>query len=281
MEIDPNGSVTITALLANTGEAKGDYEVGLSVNGEFVAFKTVTLNGGAKETVTFTTIGINPGTYNVKVSNLTGTFTVKAPPPPPPPTEGPVFYFSASVDGVLLVAAQPVAYTDGMTVDKALKAAHAAYYPGGESGYAAGIDPSFGIYLISKCWGIQQTPFVILNGSPAPGPTITTFVDATPVAANDNIIICTASTQGAATPVSLTATVSDGSVTLTAILWTLNMSTFQYTSEPFANGNVIDPVTGESLGTTGADGKITVTIPESGIVAIEGLAAINVNASAS
>jgi len=63
---------------------------------------------------------------------------------------------------------------------------------------------------------------------------------------------------------------------VTATEWVLNMATFQYTHSPLANANVIDPVTGESLGTTDADGKITVTVPESGIVAIEGLAAINV-----
>ena len=47
-------------------------------------------------------------------------------------------YVSVSVDGKLLVAAQPVAVTD-MTVQGVIKAAHAEYYSGGASGYTAGI----------------------------------------------------------------------------------------------------------------------------------------------
>jgi hypothetical protein len=275
-EIDKGEEVTISVLLSNTGELRGSYEVNLAVNDEIIEFKTVTLDGGAEQTVTFTTTENTPGTFTIKVNDLSGTFTVKA---PPPPTSGTTVYVSVSVDGELLVAAQPVIITE-MTLEGAIKAAHEAYYSGGLSGYTAGIDQTYGVYLITQCWGVNQTPFVILNDSPAPGPKVTTFVDTTPVVANDNIIICTANTQGAATPVSLTATLSGDAATLTAIAWTLNMSTFQYTSAPFANANVIDPTTGASLGTTDADGHITVTVPESGIVAIEGLAAINVTASA-
>jgi len=203
---------------------------------------------------------------------------VQEPEPAPEPgaVTGPAVYVSVSVDGELIVVAQPVAVTTDMTLDDALKAAHEAYYSDGESGYTAGIDPSFGIYLITQCWGVMQTPFIILNDSPAPGPIVTTFVDATPVVANDNIIICTSNVQGEATPVSLAATLSDGSATVTATSWIFNIATFTYTSEPLADANVIDPATGASLGTTDADGNITVTVPESGVVAIEGLAALMV-----
>jgi hypothetical protein len=76
--------------------------------------------------------------------------------------------------------------------------------------------------------------------------------------------------------VSLTATLSGDSATITATSWTFSMATFTYSHAPLANANVIDPETGASLGTTDAGGKITVTVPESGIVAIEGLAAIKV-----
>jgi hypothetical protein len=173
-----------------------------------------------------------------------------------------------------LVAARPVTITD-LTVQGAIKAAHAKYYSGGESGYKAGIDPTFNMFLVTRCWGIQATPFVILNGAPL-GATAPQTVDTAPIKANDNIIICTSSDMMGrpAQPVSLTATLSGGSATVTATAWTLNMSTFTYTSAPLANANVIDPVTGKSLGTTGADGRITVTVPESGVVAIDGLAAI-------
>ena len=191
---------------------------------------------------------------------------------------GATVYVSVSVDGELLVAAQPVTVTD-MTVEAVIKAAHAAYYPDGESGYVAGIDPTFNMYLISRCWGVPATPFVIVNGAPLGADlSIPATVDAAPVAANDNVIICTSSDMmnNPAQPVSLTSTLSGDAATVTATLWTLDFMTFMYSSAPFTSANVLDPTTGESLGTTDANGSITVTVPESGIVAVDGLAAINV-----
>jgi hypothetical protein len=68
-------------------------------------------------------------------------------------------------------------------------------------------------------------------------------------------------------------------VTVTATLWTLNFSTFTYTSAPMASWDVLDSAAA-SLGKTDADGKITLTIPADGIVVIKGYAAINVKKSA-
>jgi hypothetical protein len=188
---------------------------------------------------------------------------------------GVTIYVSVSVDGKLLVAAQPVTVTT-LTVDGALKAAHAAYYSGGESGYASGIDTTWNMYLISKCWGVQGVPFVIINDAPL-GATAPQTVDTTPVKANDNIVISTSNDamNNPAKPVALTATVSGDSATVTAVLWTLDFTTFTYSHAPLANANVIDSK-GASLGTTDANGSITVTIPADGIVAIDGLSAINV-----
>jgi hypothetical protein len=193
---------------------------------------------------------------------------------------GTTVYVSVSVDGKLLVAAQPITVTD-LTVNSAVKAAHEAYYSGGLSGYTAGIDPMYNMYLITQCWGVTATPFVILNGAPLGADlTIPPTVDACPVVANDNIIICTSSDpmNKPAQPVSLTATLSGDSATLTATSWVLDFMTFTYSHAPLANAKVVDPTTGASLGTTDANGKITVTVPESGVVAIDGLAAINVKA---
>jgi hypothetical protein len=190
-------------------------------------------------------------------------------------------YVSVSVDGQLLVAAQPVAITD-MTVQGAIKAAHAKYYSGGESGYTAGIDRTFNIFLITQCWGVRATPFVILNSVPlGADPSIPPTVDAAPVAANDNIIICLSSDpmNRPATPVSLAATLSGDTATVTATIWTFDFMKFTYSSAPLANANVIAPSTGASLGTTDKDGRITVTAPASGVVAVGGLAAINVKAT--
>lgn len=232
------------------------------------------------------------------VTSSAVSITVLAPPPPPettPPAPGeettapaetttptgPVVYVSVSVDSVLLVAAQPIAYTQDMTVEDVIKAAHEAFYQGSDSGYDISTNNQYSMYLVNKCWGIQNVPFLIINDAPlgavagAPNTVNLAFV-----AANDNIIICTASTAGAATPISLKATVSGDSVTVTATSWTLNMATFQYTHAPLVGAEVIDPVSGASLGTTDDNGQITITIPASGVVAIVGLGAINV-ASAS
>lgn len=190
---------------------------------------------------------------------------------------GTTVYISVSVDGKLLVAAQPVTTTD-VSVDGALKAAHAAYYTGGLGGYAAGIDATFNMFLISKCWGVVATPFVIVNGAPLGGDqTKPLTADKYMLVANDNIIIATSTDamNKPATPVALTATVSGSSATLTAVLWKLDFTTFTYSHSPLANAKVIDSKNA-SLGTTDAKGNATVTVPADGIVAIDGLAAINV-----
>jgi hypothetical protein len=191
---------------------------------------------------------------------------------------GVTVYVSVSVDGELLVAAQPVTVTE-MTVDAVIKAAHEEFYSGGLSGYTAGIDAMFNMYLITQCWGITATPYVIVNGAPlGADQTKPMTVDTYTLVANDNIIICTGTDMmnNPVQPVSLTTTVSGDSATVTATLWTLDFMTFMYSSAPLAGANVIDPTTGASLGTTDADGQITVTVPASGVVAIEGLAAIAV-----
>ncbi|MBN1177206.1 MAG: hypothetical protein JXA51_05960 [Dehalococcoidales bacterium] len=218
---------------------------------------------------------------NVKTAPAT-TPAAPAPAPAAPSGSDVTVYVSVSVDGELLVAAQPITVTD-MTVQAVIKAAHAEFYSGGESGYTDGIDPMFNMILITRCWGIQATPFVILNGAPlGADPSIPPTVDAAPVVANDNIIICTGSDMmnNPVQPVSLTSTLSGDSATVTATVWTLDFMTFMYSSAPLAGASVVDPTTGASLGTTDADGSITVTVPESGVVAVDGLAAINVKAAA-
>ncbi len=192
---------------------------------------------------------------------------------------GTTVYVSVSVDGVLLVAAQPVNITD-LTAQGVIRAAHEQFYTGGLNGYTAGIDPTWNMYLVTQCWGVQGTPYIIINDAPlgaTPGAPAT--VDAAPVKANDNVIICTSSDamNKPATPVSLKSTLSGDSATVTATLWVLDFATFTYSHSPHANAKVVDSA-GASLGTTDANGSITVTAPEDGIVIIEGLAAINVTA---
>lgn len=187
-------------------------------------------------------------------------------------------YVSVSVDGKLEVAAQPVTITE-LTVQAAIKSAHEAYYSGGESGYSAGIDPVWNMFMISKAWGVFSTPYVVVNEAPLGsdffGPS---SADTYPVQDGDNIILSISSDfMNPAKAIALTVSMDGSSATITATSWQLDFETFQYTSKPFAGAEVVDPTTGESLGTTDQNGNITV--PAGGIVAVGGLAAIPVDGS--
>jgi LPXTG-motif cell wall-anchored protein len=181
---------------------------------------------------------------------------------------------SVSVDGKLLVAAQPVTVSDA-TVQGVIVAAHKAFYSGGEAGYAAGIDPTYNMFLINTCWGIKATPYVAQNNE-----MLQKTADTAPVVAGDNILICTSSdsTKTPAAPATLAATVSGDKTTITATAWTLDFTTFTYKSAPLASAAVTDGKTGAALGTTDASGKATVATPASGIIAVGGVAAIAVAA---
>jgi len=87
-EVNISETVTISLKVTNTGEAEGTYEATLKVNGVVLETREVTLDGGASQTVTFTTSRDAAGTYTVSADGLAGTFSVReaAAPPPPPPT---------------------------------------------------------------------------------------------------------------------------------------------------------------------------------------------------
>ncbi len=85
-EVDVGERVTISALVANTGDLSGSYTVTLTINNVAVAIKYITLAGGASQMVTFTTAKDVAGTYAVNVDGLSGIFTVKAAPAPVPAT---------------------------------------------------------------------------------------------------------------------------------------------------------------------------------------------------
>jgi len=84
-EVDIGKTVTISILVANTGEEEGSYTVTLKVNGVVEETREITLAGGASETATFTTAEDEAGTYSVDVDGLTGSFMVREVAPPPPP----------------------------------------------------------------------------------------------------------------------------------------------------------------------------------------------------
>jgi len=84
-EVDIGKRVTISTLITNTGDLAGSYQVTLKINNLVVAIKYITLDGGASQEVTFTTVKDVVGTYAVDVDGLSGIFTVKAAPAPPKP----------------------------------------------------------------------------------------------------------------------------------------------------------------------------------------------------
>ncbi|MDD5312784.1 MAG: choice-of-anchor Q domain-containing protein [Dehalococcoidia bacterium] len=75
--VHPGEPVTVTAVVANKGNANGSRKVVLIVNGEEEAAEGVTVNGGGTTTVTFDLYRDQPGTYKVYVgNNYAGEFVV-------------------------------------------------------------------------------------------------------------------------------------------------------------------------------------------------------------
>ena len=81
--VEQGKTVTVTVQVKNTGEQSGSTTVELKINGVTEQTKSVTLDGGASTTVSFTVVKDKVGTYTVAVGSLTGSFTVTAPPTPP------------------------------------------------------------------------------------------------------------------------------------------------------------------------------------------------------
>jgi hypothetical protein len=71
-------TITIKALVSNTGDLAGTYLVALKIDGTTTAVQQLPLNGGTSRTVIFTTSQDTPGTYEVETNTLSGTFTVEA-----------------------------------------------------------------------------------------------------------------------------------------------------------------------------------------------------------
>ncbi len=76
-EVYTGESVTISALVTNTGDLEDTLTAILEINGVSVNTQDVTLAGGASQKVTFTTTQDTAGDYTVDVNGMTGTFTVK------------------------------------------------------------------------------------------------------------------------------------------------------------------------------------------------------------
>ncbi len=77
IEVKAGKNTTISANVENAGNAAGEYNAELSVNGSVVDSQDVSLGIGNNTTVTFEHSEENPGTYNVTIGEQTGSYTVK------------------------------------------------------------------------------------------------------------------------------------------------------------------------------------------------------------
>jgi hypothetical protein len=78
-EVDIDQPVTVSANLRNAAETQATINCCLLCQGTEAATKDVTLAGGAESEVTFTLSRSTPGTYEVKLGNLSGSFKVLKP----------------------------------------------------------------------------------------------------------------------------------------------------------------------------------------------------------
>lgn len=76
-EVDIGQTVTIRALVTNTGNIEGTYQVTLEIDSKVVETQEVTLAGGAADTVTFKISENVDGIYSVNIDGLSDSFIVK------------------------------------------------------------------------------------------------------------------------------------------------------------------------------------------------------------
>lgn len=75
--IDINNSLTISARVNNNGTASGSYQLDLKLDDILLESKTVTLEAGESTVVEFTSTLDQPGTYIIKLNNLSASILVK------------------------------------------------------------------------------------------------------------------------------------------------------------------------------------------------------------
>jgi len=82
-DVEPGKTVTISATVTNSGGSPGDYIAILKINSSEVETKSVVLNAGESQVVSFTVVKASTGNYIVEIGGLAGTFTVTDTTPKP------------------------------------------------------------------------------------------------------------------------------------------------------------------------------------------------------
>jgi len=80
-EVEEGGEVTILVRVSNIGEEEGSHTVELKLDGSVTDDKSLTLEGGAEMTVSFS-VSMGVGTHTAEIESLTGSFTVTEPEQP-------------------------------------------------------------------------------------------------------------------------------------------------------------------------------------------------------
>jgi len=75
-DVEPGRTVTISATITNSGGSSGSYNAILKINGSQVETKSITLNAGENQVVSFTVVKESTGNYRVELGGLVRTFTV-------------------------------------------------------------------------------------------------------------------------------------------------------------------------------------------------------------
>ncbi len=75
-EVTPEESVTVTVNVENTGEAEGVYHAVLTLDGEEIESKSLTLAAGERDVISFTVSEDMPGIHEIKLGQLAETFEV-------------------------------------------------------------------------------------------------------------------------------------------------------------------------------------------------------------
>ncbi|MBA7695727.1 hypothetical protein ES703_104362 [subsurface metagenome] len=81
--------ISVSALVTNTGDLTGRYEVSLELDDVVAQTKEVTLGGGDSETIAFSITLDTAGEHTVYINGLLGKFEVKVPPAPAAPAVAP------------------------------------------------------------------------------------------------------------------------------------------------------------------------------------------------
>jgi len=81
LKADSNQPVSVSVLVTNTGDQAGTHEVLLKLNDKMERSKSVSLEGGSSERVTFTVTRELGGSYTVSIGGLSGMYSIDGPMP--------------------------------------------------------------------------------------------------------------------------------------------------------------------------------------------------------